>query len=169
MARRVKCRVTGQIGDSSCFYRAPNGYYYKSEELYLEMVQKETVRKNLIRYISLEFLELTEGMKIPGFLLKKIKEYETPYGYSLLLSYLKENHELISRSLARISFSNDVRKIQYLFAIVDGNINTYYKKEKERLAKIEKAKETKVDMPSIEISPVKHKEKDIRGWLDDDT
>lgn len=32
--RKVKCQVTGIYGTSDTFYKAPNGKYYETEDIY---------------------------------------------------------------------------------------------------------------------------------------
>lgn len=39
--RRVRCMVTGEVGTSLTFYKAPDGHYYKSKEVYDKRPFKE--------------------------------------------------------------------------------------------------------------------------------
>ena len=48
MARKVKCQITGEYGTSETFYKADNGKYYKSKELYNVWNKENEDRKRVI-------------------------------------------------------------------------------------------------------------------------
>ena len=48
LARKVKCQITGEYGTSETFYKADNGKYYKSKELYNVWNKENEDRKRVI-------------------------------------------------------------------------------------------------------------------------
>lgn len=170
MPRRVKCQITGAFGTSDTFYRAPNGKYYASEALYSSYKKMMKEREEVLTYFLSTFLgiEKKPGMKVPGLLLKKIKEYEGFYGYDVLLDCLEGERRRIAVATSRIHFESETGKISYIFAIVDNYINGYLKKKRMREEQLKKAAASEGDAPETELTAVSHREKDIRGWLDDE-
>lgn len=49
--RTVRCKITGEKGDSSLFYKAPNGKYYRTKEIYDKSIED---KKNMLKkYLNL--------------------------------------------------------------------------------------------------------------------
>lgn len=166
MARKVKCQITGEWGTSEIFYKADNGKYYKSKELYDVWNKENEDRKRVIERFATEFLDYVPGQVFPTVLTKKLKELEF-YGYDVINKTIDKSYKSIQYALRIKDFRNDVGKISYIFAIIKNNINDVYKQvlAEEKDQKREYNIDTSVDIENIQIT---HKEKNITKWLEDD-
>lgn len=167
MAERiVKCVVTGEKGPSSSFYKAPNKKWYRDEKTYQNWCAESNARKKVIEWFFTEVLgySLGEGVIFPTLLVKRIKEYEKSYGYQTLLRCCQESSAEILRAVRNKKFSNDNGKIAYVFAIINSRINETKRKEKQAQL-ITRPSEVPEEVHDLQT---KHKERDIRRWLDDD-
>lgn len=54
--RKVTCRVTGETGYSNEFYKAPNGKYYKSKELYENTMAQREYKTKILYLINSDIL-----------------------------------------------------------------------------------------------------------------
>lgn len=54
--RKVTCRVTGETGYSNEFYKAPNGKYYKSKELYESTMAQREYKTKILYLINSDIL-----------------------------------------------------------------------------------------------------------------
>ena len=166
MARKVKCQITGEWGTSEIFYKADNGKYYKSKELYDVWNKENEDRKYVIERFATEFLDYVPGQVFPTILTKKLKELEF-YGYDVINKTIDKSYDSIQYALRTKDFRNDVGKISYIFAIIKNNINDVYKQvaneEKEQKRECDIA--TSVDIDNIQTT---HTEKNITKWLEDD-
>lgn len=150
---------------SESFYRAPNRKWYRDEETYQKWQASDNARRAAIELVFTRFLgyPLGEGVKFPTLLSRKVQGYEKAYGYEILLQCLQENAVRIEEALQWKDLPTDNAKLSYLFAIVDSYINGT-----KRRASIP-VSQTKRPGPPDEIHElsVKHKERDVRKWLDD--
>ena len=172
MARKVKCQITGEYGTSETFYKANNGKYYKSKELYDVWNKENEDRKRVIERFATEFLDYVPGQVFPTVLTKKLKELEF-YGYDVINKTIDTSYKSIQYALRTKDFRNDVGKISYIFAIIKNNINDVYKqvlaeekgekRQQEQVTNIEV-----VDEQSIMNIGTKQKAKDISSFLEDD-
>lgn len=172
MARKVKCQITGEYGTSETFYKANNGKYYKSKELYDVWNKENEDRKRVIERFATEFLDYVPGQVFPTVLTKKLKELEF-YGYDVINKTIDKSYKSIQYALRTKDFRNDVGKISYIFAIIKNNINDVYKqvlaeekgekRQQEQVTNIEV-----VDEQSIMNIGTKQKAKDISSFLEDD-
>ena len=78
IARLVKCQITGEKGKSDEFYKASNGKYYKTKELYDDW-RLQAVNLQACTDALMELLGYKPGMKFPTVTSKFISEYEV-YG-----------------------------------------------------------------------------------------
>ena len=163
MARKVKCQLTGEWGTSDTFFKAENGLYYKSEQLYNDWQRKKKARTAAIDFFCVRFLGYEPGSVFPTWLTKKFKEYEDRYGFEKLLLCLKQQAGYIEYAISRKDFGGDTRwKINYIFAIINNYINDtretpatpvrHQISEPEPIAELRQTQTTK----------------DMRGWLDDE-
>ncbi len=166
MARRCKCQVTGEEGTTDIFYKAENGKYYKSKEVYEVWNKENEDRKKVIEKFAVDFLDYKPGQVFPTVLMKKLKELEF-YGYDVINQTIDKTYNSILYAIQHKEFKNDVGKISYIFAIIKNNINDVYRqavqgeKKKENLYEIDNS----VDIDNIQTN---HKEKNIKKWLEDD-
>jgi len=52
VARQCKCQVTGEKGTTDTFYKADNGKYYKSKEVYDIWNKENENRKKLLKNLQ---------------------------------------------------------------------------------------------------------------------
>lgn len=134
MGRRVKCRVTGEYGDSTVFYKVDKSYY-KSKEVYEEDQKQKKAKKEALKIIA-ELLGYREGQHLSPFTFKKYNELKF-YADQVILETLLKQRDTIEYYMARKEFENEQRQIQYIFAIIQNHIadidRVYKKKEQQRL------------------------------------
>jgi len=166
MARKVKCQITGEYGTSDTFYKASNGHYYKSKEIY-EQDKKDKKYYSLIKdTICFEFLGYQKGQKFPTTLTKKLKELSF-YPNEVIYKTIQDQKENIEYWILRKDFSSDYGKIAYIFAIITNNINDVYRNWK--INQHQQIKQEQWQDEPIEIIKSKqHKSIDISKWLDGD-
>lgn len=166
MARQCKCQVTGEKGTTDTFYKADNGKYYKSKEVYDIWNKENEDRKNVIERFAVDFLDYKPGQVFPTVLTKKLKELEF-YGYDVINRTIDKAYNSIQYAIQHKDFKNDVGKISYIFAIIKNNINDVYK----QVVQEEKKSETVCEIDNevnIDNIQTNHKEKNIKKWLEDD-
>lgn len=170
MARKVKCALTKESGTSDVFYKAENGKYYKSKELYDTWhldVQKRTQARNLL----LEYMDWQEGEPFPTLLLKKLKELDY-YSGQVVLDTVRKCASSLEWAIKNKNFLSTTSKIHYVFAIISNNIadvnkqNTLHKEyEKKREHNSEET--LNANMEIVEIGTTT-KGKDISDFLEDE-
>lgn len=171
MARQCKCQVTGEKGTTDVFYKADNGKYYKSKEVYDIWNKENENRKKVIEKFAIDFLDYEPGQVFPTVLTKKLKELEF-YGYDVINRTIDKAYNSIQYSIQHKEFKNDIGKISYIFAIIKNNINDVYK-QVLREEKIKEKQKTQTDhFESISESELmnigsKRKAKDISEFLEE--
>ena len=167
MHRQVNIIDTGQKGWSDESYKAPNGKYYSSEEAFLNRIKKVSLKNQCIDRL-MELLDYQPGMKLPTYTYKKIKEYEKPYGYDVLLNTINAQEDSIKWALKNKDFGSETAKIMYIFAIIQNNAMTEFQK-KVRLERAKREQEkTLKTVEDLDMTPVEveHK-KDVSSLLGD--
>lgn len=166
MARQCKCQVTGEKGTTDTFYKADNGKYYKSKEVYDIWNKENEDRKNVIERFAVDFLDYKPGQVFPTVLTKKLKELEF-YGYNVINRTIDKAYNSIQYAIQHKEFKSDVGKISYIFAIIKNNINDVYKQvvQEEKRSETVCEIDNEVDIDNIQTN---HKEKNIKKWLEDD-
>ena len=119
--RKVKLQDTGEYSTNDVAYQAPNKKYYSSEEAY-----KKIVRNNLYRTKCIESMYMLLGykdyMKIPTYFYKRLKECEG-YGYDVVYRCMQLKAKDVQWALTNKSFTSEIGKIMYIWAIFDNNMN----------------------------------------------
>lgn len=166
MVRQCKCQVTGEKGTTDTFYKADNGKYYKSKEVYDIWNKENEDRKNVIERFAVDFLDYKPGQVFPTVLTKKLKELEF-YGYDVINCTIDKAYNSIQYAIQHKEFKSDVGKISYIFAIIKNNINDVYKQvvQEEKRSETVCEIDNEVDIDNIQTN---HKEKNIKKWLEDD-
>ena len=166
MGRKVKCRITNEIGDSNVFYKADNGLYYKSKELYDEYKQEAEYRRKIIDFFCLELLGYEKGCTFPTILTKKLESLSAYSNKTIWATILYKEDDLRYWASVEDKFKNDYGKICYLFVIIVNHINEVQKKIKAQKRAYIPTVETP---PEIEdISNQTNQNKDISQWLEED-
>lgn len=166
MGRKVKCRITGEIGNSDIFYKADNGLYYKSKELYEEYKQEAEYRRKIIDFFCIELLGYEKGCTFPTVLTKKLESLSAYSNKTIWATVLYKEEDLRYWASVEDKFKNDYGKICYLFVIIVNHINEVQKKIKAQ----KRAYTPTVEAPpEIEdISNQINQNKDISKWLEED-
>ena len=166
MGRKVKCRITGEIGNSDTFYKADNGLYYKSKELYEEYKQEAEYRRKIIDFFCIELLGYEKGCTFPTVLTKKLESLSAYSNKTIWATILYKEEDLRYWASVEDKFKNDYGKICYLFVIIVNHINEVQKKIKAQ----KRAYTPTVEAPpEIEdISNQINQNKDISQWLEED-
>jgi hypothetical protein len=168
---RVKCQLTGEYGTSATFYKAPNGKYYKSEEMYKAWEKEKDDRKYISEMIATDFLGYVEGQVFPTFIFKKLKELEF-YGYDIIKTTIERCRTSIEYAMSNKVFKNDNARISYIFAIIRNNINDIYKEHVINEKTIENQEKHVTNFEVTDEYAImnigsKQKAKDISEFLED--
>lgn len=143
MARKVKCKITGEWGTNETFVKI-DGHYYKSREIYDEYKENKAYQKLIVKIIFQDFLNHEEGQAVPSYLFKKLKELDV-YPTQVIYNTVIRNKSSINYYMNSKEFVNDSARINYIFAIIKNNINDEYKRFKAKKKKeIDKRKEVVV-------------------------
>lgn len=170
MAKEVTCHITGEKGPREEFVKIGR-YYYKSQEIYDEMVENRDKINEAKGIIAKDFLGYAKGQKYPTFVDKKMKELDYYCG-EVILRTVKEQYDTIAYYMRTKEFSSDFAKASYIFAIITNTINEVdkkYKKEQKEMKAAEKKQEELDCMVSLlntscEKAP-KQRNKDISGFI----
>ena len=166
MGRKVKCQITKEIGSSDTFYKADNGLYYKSKELYEEYKTEAEYRRKIIDFFCIELLGYEKGCAFPTVLTKKLESLSAYSNKTIWATILYKEEDLRYWASVEDKFKNDYGKICYLFVIIVNHINEVQKKIKAQKRAYIPTVETP---PEIEdISNQTNHNKDISKWLEED-
>lgn len=135
MPRKVKCKITGEYGFDTDFFKIINdkgkNEYYKTEEIYNQYIKNKKDRENLLKFIADAILDYGEGQVLPTILLKKIKELNLFYPYEVIQETFKVKEKDLNYWMNKEDkFQTDYQKCSYMMAIIKNTINDIYKKWK---------------------------------------
>lgn len=130
MGRKVKCRVTGEYGDSDIFIKKGN-HYFKSLEAYEQYENDLKCKDRAISIIAKDLLGYEERQPYPSYLFKLYKQLDF-YSNEIILKTILEKYETLKFYADNKPFSNESGKLSYLFAIIKNNIAEIDKREKKR-------------------------------------
>jgi len=164
MARKVKCKMTNEYGTSDVFYRADNGEYYKSKEIYDIYVYEKKCRIILIDKL-IDIMGYKNMTQFPTVLSKEVKILHETYSYGVILKTFNHCNKNIQYALSNKNFGNEYGKIKYIFAIIKNNINDIDKQESRKLI-VENTKKVDVDIINNNTSNTKT-HKDLTNFLGD--
>lgn len=115
--RIVHCKITGEIGNSDTFYKAPNGKYYKTKEIYDKSVEDKEYITKIFEFINRNILHMTFGHgSNNGLIMKQLNELGLDY--KIVLSTLQENYESIQSYLSDKTDTTIASKIFMIFNFV---------------------------------------------------
>lgn len=118
--RKVKCHVTGEVGDSDHFVKIGK-YYYKNQYVYEEDKRLKEARTKLIDYICTTFLHYQKGQPFPTSLPKKLAELDY-YDDAVILETFQTCESDILYWMEHKQFAGDYNRIAYMIAIVKEHI-----------------------------------------------
>ena len=165
MTRKVKCVVTNEYGMSDTFYRAENGKYYKTEEIF-EKYQFENKCRMLLLDKIVDILGYNDTAQFPTTVPKEIKDLHINFEYSVILRTFNKCYKNIQYAISNKKFTSEYGKIKYIFAIVKNSINEVNKDEKNKqLYKV--TQQIDENIINNEVSNTKQ-HKNITEFLEDD-
>lgn len=148
----VKCMATGERGPRDTYYKAPNGRYFKSEEIYEAWMagrRKEKAKQNKPRHYEKpgrtpeSYKKLCDtiadmigydpggGQPMPTIVFRRLKELDY-YSDEIIQETLDEKADAIRWAMENKAFENDSGRACYLMAIVRNNIAEVERREKEK-------------------------------------
>lgn len=162
--RKVKCFVTGEMGDAKDFYWNFVGgvkKYFKNEEVYRQYTKSKEDRANCTQLLA----ELI-GLEYSPTINKEITGLHNTYGYDIILATVQDNKNTIEWSVAnKLSEANEYQKARYVMAIIKNNIATVAKRWKK--IAIQKEADVEIDVLN-QTDFVVHVAKDISHFLEDE-
>lgn len=170
MARRCRCRVTGEYGTTDIFYRVTDdkgkNKYYKSKEIYEQHIKEQKNREKLLEYIAIEILNYNQKKILPTILLKKIKEIHEVYNYEVILETFEKNKDTLEYWMnLEGKFENEFHRVSYMMAIIKDNIIDVYKEWKRKQSQTKKEVEVDIDILNEDIKSSNKNKADISDFL----
>lgn len=149
-----KCKICGKRLNTAYAYRMTyesKNAYFCTEEDSREFLKQKALQKNdkmlwdmLFDYVKYEILHYTQEQKLPKYMITRLQEMRNGFimnretrkvekkseGYSMevLLETFKGENDNIQYFIRTKHFDNERQMINYIMAIIDGNVNNYYKK-----------------------------------------
>ncbi len=142
--------ATGQIGTNKEFFKAPNGRYFKSEEVYEAWMEgrrkahsKHAVPqyekpgrtaksyKTLCNTIADLIGYVPGGQPMPTIVFRRLKNLDF-YSDEIIQETFDECRPDIEWAFKTKIFDNDSAKASYMMAIIQNRIAEVYRKEKQR-------------------------------------
>lgn len=117
--RKVKCRVTGEVGYAYEFYKAPNGKYYKSEEIYESMMAQKETKGKIFYLINSDILNKNPS-NCASLIGKLINE--TGLEPDTIYNSILQKMDYIKKTIQE-SNESDFTKIHSIFSIATNRLN----------------------------------------------
>lgn len=181
MARKVKCFATKESGMSDSFFKAPNGKYFKNEDVYKAWVagknakttkpKKEKLseeekenRAKIIDELS-DIIGYKKGQPFPTVMTRKLKDLSF-YTNEVILETVRKSRQSILWAFQTKNFETDYQKISYMMGIIRNRlpeVSRDIENRKKAELSIEKAKTINVE----DIESVNKKEAKIKDDVSD--
>jgi hypothetical protein len=165
MARKVKCALTKETGTTDTFYKAENGKYYKSQQVYNDW-KTDADKRLLARDMLLAYLGWQAGEPYPTLLGKKLKELDF-YPGQTICDTINKCSSSIDWAMKNKQFSSTAAKIHYIFAVISNHIGDIHREVKQNQL-LKTANEKLADRYISEEIHAKPKVKDLSAWLGED-
>jgi len=163
MARKCKCWITKEEGTTDVFFKAPDGHYYKTEELYLECQRDKQYRKDTLNLIG-ELVGYSSTKKFPTVITKKLKELEVNYSRKIIYYTFLYCTDQLNWAVRNKRFQSDYGMCAYIMAIIANHIEEIDKKLKK-----EKANNSAVEIfenyDDLKVSTVRKPTHDISQFI----
>ena len=134
---KVRLKDTNELSyadESFCVKENGKNAYYSSEESYKKMTQEKSDWKNCYE-ICQDILGYERKQRLPGLLLKFLKDYKDPYGYDCLYDTLMSLETSLTSCMEKKNFESDSGKAHYINRAISNHINDFYKIKKNRKKK----------------------------------
>lgn len=171
IARRCKCQITGEQGTTDTFYRAANGKYYKTKEIYDEHMEQIATLKKVKKILYEDFFGYSPEQPRSTWGFSELAQLTKFYDASTVLRTIEKKYDAIRYSIKHKKFKNEHAMMKYVFAIIKNNIKAVYEQEQRR-------KETSMPVREPEIMEDDHEEsqtdlhagaaKDLTGFIHDE-
>lgn len=174
MARKCRCYVTKEEGNTDLFVKKPVGKlfkYFKSEEVYQEFIKEKELKDKLHTRIA-EILNYTDKQMLPPFFKKGLNSLLDVYDIEVIIETFKQNEKSINYWLSQDNkFKNEAGKINYMMAIIKNNINDVNKKwqqeqKRKQPSKIDIDIDVANEIFEVKNKNIKRKNNDISQFLD---
>lgn len=182
MGMRVTCRYCKSKIEKKDALQIPGekyNTYYCNQECYdkanaekkakeIERLAKKQEREEYVKEKA-EYDEIFEETKAIfgyefqgyGILKREVKNWEKLADKKKILSYLKENEDFLSSTLARKEFANDFNRVRYYSVIVSSKLHDYREK-RVQLPVVDDAMPKEVVEDTDYIMPINKKKKTER-------
>lgn len=117
--RKVTCRITGEVGYNCDFYKAPNGKYYKSKELYENMIAQKETKSKILYLINSDILN--KSPRNCASLIGKLIN-ETGLEPDIIYDSISQKMNYIKK-IVQESNESDYTKIHSIFSIATNRLN----------------------------------------------
>lgn len=170
IGRPCKCWATKEKGNSDDFFKAPDGHYYKSEEIYNESRKEIDAYNEVVNLLYVDYLGYEPKQPFSSYGVKEISKLRKFYGAVTILHTFEECKDALEWANMSKHFDTEFSHINYLLAIIKNKIKDVYDREERNRKKMEVA-ESKVfevieDIDvNYDVDP--HKAKDISEFLED--
>ena len=166
MSRRVKCQVTKEMGTSDIFFKAPNGKYYKTEEVYLEWKRTSELR-NMCISILCDVAGYNENIVIPTFLNKMVNDIGKKTGFDVLYETIQRHYKDFVWANEHKEFATELNRLFYYQSIIKNNIIEVYNEHQEEKEQ-KKREESFVPPEDLTAGRIVKRGKDLTKILGDD-
>jgi hypothetical protein len=129
MARKVKCRITGEVGTSDVFIKVDK-YYYKSQDIYDAYIAEKELENKILDLVMLDILSYNSTSSNPSLIRKKLNELHENFSYEAIYETILAKSGVIKSTIKDKDFATQYQMIAYIFAIITNNISDIAKEIK---------------------------------------
>ena len=104
--RRVICHATGIYGNSLDYFKAPDGFYYQTKELYEQKKQESDYYRQVVTRMA-SYMGYEPGDVFPTVITRGLMQFKH-YGYAAVLATMEECQSKIEYALARFGLSKSI-------------------------------------------------------------
>ena len=114
---RVKCNETNEIGSSEEFFKAPDGHYYKSEEVYnIKLLRNKCID------MLMEYAGYKDSKYAPSLLFKIINEVGNDVGFRVLFQLLTDWKDAFLWANNNKDFASESGRLTYYRSIITNHV-----------------------------------------------
>lgn len=167
--RRVKCKATGEYGNSNDFYKSSKGYF-KSKEIYEDYERESECRKKIINILS-ELIGYQKGEPLPPVILTELKKLNF-YKNQVILETIKQEYKTLLYYSQNKEFKSSFAKGRYLLAIIKNRIadvnQKYERRKKEESELLQKVQQDDNSYIDFDIPVQKQQNKNLGAFIEDE-
>lgn len=131
MSRQVKCQITKEWGSSDDFFKAPNGKYYKSEEVYQQWKRTSKLRNQCISTLC-DVAGYNENIVVPTFLNKMVNDLGNKVGFDVLNETIQRHYKDFVWANEHKEFTTEINRLFYYQSIIKNNVVDVYQEYQDR-------------------------------------